>query len=37
MFEKVEIVDSKKQPSGKKKTTLKFKSLKKIIDFQRQN
>ena len=36
MFEKVEMSDSRKC-SAKKKTVLKFKSLKKLIDFQRQS
>lgn len=36
MFEKVEMSESQKC-SAKKKTVLKFKSLKKLIDFQRQS
>jgi len=36
MFKKVEVGDSHKC-TGNKKTVLKFKSLKKLIDFQRKS
>jgi len=36
MFKKVEVVEDRKS-TAKSKTVLKFKSLKKLIDFQRKS